>query len=246
VETDNVRTLSLGPVPGREAVGLSIDGQTLRDVALGQRRTLRRDDQGNWEIGEFDLAGEKRHGCSGPIADLFFDSTILVPGTVGDEREATFNRAVAGHQARLYRDRNGGVHRGGIMGQNDVALAVIDDEELTERQRRQSNLILYGTPESNSVMRRLADRLPVAFDGRTIRVGGKSYTDDATTVFAVLPHPENPDRYVAVHGGVTYDAITYGSHIDLGLLPDYLVYSGGRVLDWGFWGNDWQAQDRPD
>ena len=75
-----------------------------------------------------------------------------------------------------------------------------------------------------------------------IRIGGKTYAGDQTTVFAALPHPENPNRCVAVHGGVTADAITYGSHIDLGLLPDYIIYSGGEVLDWGFWGNDWKAQ----
>ena len=27
------------------------------------------------------------------------------------------------------------------------------------------------------------------------------------------------------------------------LLPDYLVYAGGEVLDWGFWGNDWGLQN---
>ena len=28
------------------------------------------------------------------------------------------------------------------------------------------------------------------------------------------------------------------------LLPDYLVYSEGEVLDWGFWGNDWARLSR--
>ena len=85
-------------------------------------------------------------------------------------------------------------------------------------------------------------QLPIEFKGKVIRVGGRTYAADDTTVFTVLPHPENPDRCVAVHGGVTDDAITYGSHIDLGLLPDYIVYSKGQLLDWGFWGNDWKAQ----
>ena len=59
---------------------------------------------------------------------------------------------------------------------------------------------------------------------------------------AVFPHPENPERYVAVHGGSTPDALTWGSHLDMALLPDYLIYAGGQTLEWGFWGNDWQSQ----
>jgi hypothetical protein len=217
-------------------------GQELGEVDLSVKRMFRRNNEGDWKLGDLDLSKEKRHGCSGPLADLFFDNTILVTGTTGEDAETTFNRAVAGHQARLYRDRNGGVHRGGIMGQNDVELPVIYDEDLSEDQLRQSNLILYGTFESNSVMKQFAGKLPVEFDGKVIRIGGKTYAGDQTTVFAILPHPENPNRYVAIHGGVTVDAISYGSHIDMGLLPDYIIYSGGKTLDWGFWGNDWKAQ----
>ena len=47
-------------------------------------------------------------------------------------------------------------------------------------------------------------------------------------------------RLVAMHGSTT----TWGSHLDLALLPDYLVYSKDRVLEWGFWGNHWQFQER--
>ena len=37
--------------------------------------------------------------------------------------------------------------------------------------------------------------------------------------------------------------LTWGSHLNLALLPDYLVYAHGETLDWGFWGNDWHSQD---
>ncbi len=242
VRTENIKTFSLGPVQDRASVRINIEGQILTEVDLSERRMFRRNNEGDWKTGDFDLSREKRHSCSGPIADLFFDNTILVTGTTGEDAETSYNRAVAGHQARLYRNRNGGVHRGGIMGQNEVDLPVIYDNELSEDQLRGSNLILYGTFESNSVMKRFEGELPVEFDGKVIRIGGRTYAGDQTTVFAILPHPENPNRYVAVHGGVTVDAITYGSHIDLGLLPDYIVYSGGQVLDWGFWGNDWKSQ----
>jgi pimeloyl-ACP methyl ester carboxylesterase len=242
VRVQNVRTFSLGPVAGRSAVRLNLEGQELGEVDLSAKTMFRRSEEGKWEAGDFDLSKEKRHSSSGPIADLFFDNTILVVGTAGSQSAAQYSGSVAGHQATRYYTRNGGVHRGGIMGDNIVKLLVVKDSELTEEERKNSNLILYGTFESNSVMKMFEGKLPIEFDGKVIRVGGRTYAGDDTTVFTVLPHPENPDRCVAVHGGVTDDAITYGSHIDLGLLPDYMVYSKGQLLDWGFWGNDWKAQ----
>ena len=64
-------------------------------------------------------------------------------------------------------------------------------------------------------------------------------------MFAAFPHPDNPERYVAVHGGPAGDALTFGSHIDMQLLPDFLVYDGGRLLDWGFFDNEWKIPDKP-
>ena len=70
----------------------------------------------------------------------------------------------------------------------------------------------------------------------------KVYKGERVAVFAIFPHPENPDRYVAVHGGVTPDAIVWGSYLGVLLLPDYIVYDGGDTLDWGFFDNSWRQQ----
>ena len=67
------------------------------------------------------------------------------------------------------------------------------------------------------------------------------YTADKAAFFAVFPHPENPDRYVAVHGSITPDAIIGGSHLGKMLLPDYIVYFNGELLDWGFWNSQWRV-----
>ena len=64
-------------------------------------------------------------------------------------------------------------------------------------------------------------------------------------MFAVFPHPDNPGRYIAVHGGITPDALCWGNYLNLQLLPDYLVYEGGKMLDWGFWDNAWKHPEGP-
>jgi hypothetical protein len=205
----------------------------------GSRVAIRPDGEGKWGAGELDLSREKRPGCSGPIGDLFFDGVILVPGTTGSDEENFFNNWVASNAAEFYRSRNGGVHRGGIMGENWVDLPVTADADLSDEDRRNHNLILYGTERSNALLNAYAEDLPVSFEARAIRVGARSFEGEGMAIFVVFPHPENPERYVGVHGGVAPDAICWGSHLDMHLLPDFLVYRGGDVVEWGFWGNDW-------
>ena len=242
VRTENVRMLSFGPAGNRVEAAVTVDGQDLGKLDLSQQQTCRRSDDGRWESASGDLSREKRRGASGPIGDLFFDGAVLVPGTTGSDEETFFANWIAGEAHWYYRNRNGGVHRGGIMGENHVDLPVVKDTDLTDDDLAANNLILYGTPATNAVLSRLADQLPIAFDGKSIHLSDKTYTANCAAAFAVFPHPLNPDRAVAVHGGVTPDAICFGSHLDMNLLPDYLVYARGELLDWGFWGNDWRSQ----
>ena len=147
---------------------------------------------------------------------------------------------MAGHAPGYYRSRNGGVHRGGIGGQNNVDLAVVADSELTEDEIRSNSLLLYGTPATNAIVQRFAGELPVGFDAGAVHLAGQTFAAPGVAVFAIFPHPLNPERYIAVHGGSTPDAICWGSHLDMHLLPDYLVYAGGEVLQWGFFDSDWR------
>jgi dienelactone hydrolase len=238
VTTDNVRTLTLE----RPTTSLLLDRQPLGPVAAGGA-SFRRAADGRWSRIALDLGGEKRHGSSGPAADLFRDGVIVVPGTVGGEEATFFNRWVAQNTADFYRARNGGVHRGGIQGVNWIDLPVIADTDLTDQQRAGHSLLLVGTPATNGVLREWASALDVSVGPSSIRVADREWTGDGVAAFAVRPHPEHGARIVAIHGGSAPDAVTAGSHLDLALLPDYLAYAGGETLEWGFWGNDWRAQE---
>ena len=233
VATQNVRAFSIGPLPEARVAQVAIDGQEMGTLPISGWTPFRKEATG-WQAGA--AAGpHKRHGVSGPIGDLFFERTILVPGTAGGADATFFNNWVAGHARGLFMGTNGGVHRGGIGGRNSAELALIPDSELSQDDRQSSNLILYGTPASNSVFKALAGRLPISFDATTIRLPHGSFTAPRAAVFAVFPHPDHNGRYVAIHGGVTPDALTWGSHLNMMLLPDYIVYDAGRMLDWGFW-----------
>ena len=242
VRTENTRAITLGPIGGAGRGRVVIDEDDLGPCDLGGAVTLRRSDDGRWRIVDGLNARQKRHGCCGPIGDLFFERTVLVPGTIGTAEETFFSNWVADHASGYFAARNGGVHRGGIMGRNTVELPVVSDIDLSEDMLRSCNLILYGTTQSNAVLKRFGDAIPVRFEAGAIRLAGKAYKADRAAVFAAFGHPENPGRYVAVHGGVAADAITWGSHLDMMLLGDYIVYSGGDVLDWGSWDGDWRHE----
>jgi pimeloyl-ACP methyl ester carboxylesterase len=239
--TENVRALTLGPIDDGQAHPVTIDGAVAGTLPPGASMMFAQPHDEPWgAIGSLPAA-QKRHACSGPISDLFHEPVVLVQGTTGSAEETFFNRWVCSNAQGFFRSRNGGVHRGGILGENSVHLTSAVDMELSDEMRLGRNLLLYGTPASNAVLKRYEGQVPLAFEGNAIRVAGRTYRGDRLAIFAIFPHPENPDRYLAVHGGVTPDAITWGSHLDMMLLPDYLVYDAGSLVDWGFWDNAWPA-----
>ena len=242
VSTVNVRTLTLGPLPQWSAAKLDvrIDGQPAGILTPGNSVTFRRSQSGAWTPMNFEIKNEKHHGQSGPLGDLFFENVILVQGSVGSAEETFFNTMMVHNTSALFRQTNGGVHRGGIQGQNSVNLQSARDVDLSEEEIRSSNLLLFGSPSSNALIKRFADSLPVRFGPNTIQIYDRQFSGDQLAMIAVFPHPLNPGRYLAIHGGTTPDAVTYGSHLNLLLLPDYLVYDGDRIVDWGFWDNDWK------
>jgi len=242
VRTRNVRTLSLGPIGNAAPLALRIDGRNMGKVDLTAKTAFRRSAKGGWRQGSFDLSREKRHGVAGGICDLFFENLLFVVGTGGTEEETYYHRQLADWAKGYYSSNNGGVHRGGIPGTVGVDFEIVDDRDLTDRQRKNNNLLFFGTYRSNSALARYEDDLPLKFGKRTVRLCGKRFTGDEAAVFAVFPHPENPERYVAVNGGVTPDAVMNSAYSHMGLLPDYFAYSGPDNLGWGFWGNKWETQ----
>jgi len=181
----------------------------------------------------------KRHGASGPIGDLFFAPQRFVFGTGGSDHENFILDWLKSQLADFWKESNGGVHRGVFAGESWYGLPVVNDTELSDDEVRDSNLVLYGSPESNAVFRRFRDRIPVEVRGTGLEVAGRSFAGEHVGCMAVFPHPENPDRYLAVVTGNSPEALAGASHLNLQLLPDYLVWQGARTW-WGFFGNDWR------
>jgi len=238
VNTQNVRRLRLGPIPGGQGK-LRIDGQELSAADLSAAGQTFEIQNGTWRSGGPPPAGEKRRGVSGPIGDVFFAPQRFVYGTGGDGEEAfvlqQLSRFVPGH----FRENNGGIHRGGIRGTSWYDLPFVADTAATEEELAQSNLVLYGSPEANCVHARYRDRLPLEAGPDGVRIAGRAFEGPDVGFACIFPHPDNPDRYLAVVSGNSPEAIAGSAYLNLQLLPDYLVWRGSDA-EWGFFGNDWR------
>ena len=243
VITENVRAFSLGPLANDSSrdvnYNIKINGQDVDSTRLDKPVAFRQEAGGHWLLKNNSFSGEKHRGSSGPIGGLFHDNTMIIQGTRGSQEESHYLALFARKMADFYRQLNGGVNRGGIVGENNVELSIIPDTELSETDRKANNLILLGRQSSNAVLELYGDRLPISFNSDFLTLRDKIFDGERVACFAVFPHPENDLRCVAVHGGVTADAIIWGSLLNMNLLPDYIVYNGGKVVDWGFWNNVW-------
>ena len=55
-----------------------------------------------------------------------------------------------------------------------------------------SNLVLWGDPTSNAVLKKIADKLPIQWDGDKIVVGDKAYSAADHVPILIFPNPLNP------------------------------------------------------
>ncbi len=246
LRTDNVRRLSVRrPSRNGHETEFRVDGTSLVVPSEEQSLHFRRESRGPWVFDVRPPQAEKRPELSGPFGDLFYTKTQLVTGTRGSAEESFFNNWCAKDAAFFFKEWNGGVHRGGIRGENWVDLEVATDVEWLSHESsyaaNRANVVAYGTPHSNELLAAVADEIAVWAEPEMVRVGERTIRGQKLGLIAVVPFPGGMSRYLGVHSGTSPDATTSGAHLNWQLLPDYLVYDNDRVREWGFFDNHWQA-----
>ncbi|HZS05599.1 MAG TPA: prolyl oligopeptidase family serine peptidase [Blastocatellia bacterium] len=182
----------------------------------------------------------KRHGLQGPIDDAFMSSFMMVLPT-GKAMNETIGAWVASEQAHAIRH-----WRQQFRGEARVK----NDEAVTDEDIASHNLILWGDPGSNKILARIADKLPIRWDTRGIRVGSQSFPAAQHVPVFIYPNPLNPKRYIVINSGFTYREYDYLNNArQVPKLPDYAVVDvsvppsarsvGGIVLA-GFFGERWE------
>ncbi len=203
-----------------------------------------------WQLGAASEAGSasstfpprKQHDLQGPIDDAFMDSFIVVRPT-GKARHAVVDawaNAELDHLVKEWRRQ----FRGDAVVKND--------NELTETDIANSNLILFGDPASNAVLQSIIDRLPIQWNAENIVVGDKTYAAQDHAPVLIYPNPANPERYVVLGSGFTYREYAYLNNArQVPKLPDWAVVDlrtppnalwPGKIVEAGFFDENWQLK----
>src|SRR5262249_50547202 len=115
---------------------------------------------------------------------------------------------------------------------------VKDDTQITGADIASSNLVLWGDPDSNALLARVADRLPIKWTPTEIRVGHRTFSAEDHALILVYPNPLNPARYVVLNSGFTFRDYDYLNNArQTPKLPDWAVLDLRTPPDSRFPGN---------
>jgi poly(3-hydroxybutyrate) depolymerase len=132
-------------------------------------------------------AMSKRKGLEGPLFDAFSSRNVYVYGTLDNPPAEELKRRLdLANEAA-----NWSVYRGSFLGRMMFFPRVLSDKELRASDADSSNLVLFGTKETNSIIASHAAKLPVSFNAKSSDFG----------LFYVFPVNQH---YVAISSGLPW------------------------------------------
>lgn len=177
----------------------------------------------------------KHAGLEGPMSEVIAGRHVYVYGTAGDPSP----EALAARRAQAVKAAEWSVYRGEFWGRVMVFPRVVADRDVRPSDLESANLVLFGTRETNGIIARFGDRLPVHLDGASQAHG------------LVYVYPIE-DRYVLVNSGLPWWQAAAASPrspftadvpaFALMGLEDYLLFEGSsdNVIAAGRFDNEWR------
>lgn len=144
---------------------------------------------GKWIAGSIQKnAGTKQKGIEGPLSEAFSNRHIYVYGTGGNATPEEVN------QRRLIAEEaaNWSQYRNAFLGRVMFFPRVVADYEVRPSDLESCNLILFGTKETNSLIQKYSDRLPLQLQPTATATHGLFY------IFPIDGH------YVAISSGIPW------------------------------------------
>jgi len=253
IDTSNVTEFSVdfpsgtSPFDLQNSVDITIDGQstlvdqTKSDLSFHAHYYL---DGDKWKSGHPTQQSkyQKKHDLQGPVDDalmtpfLFVKPSEKTKGTKIEEWvNSEMNRAVKEWRRHM---------------RGDVRIKA--DTEVTQDDIVKYNLILWGTPSSNSIIRQISNRLPIQWTEGEIKVGKKNYTSENHVPILIHPNPLNPQRYIVFNSSFTYREYDYLNNArQTPKLPDWAIINvdtppnsrwPGKVVDANFFNEQWKLK----
>lgn len=98
-------------------------------------------------------------------------------------------------------------------------------KDVSDADKAGRNLILFGSRDSNPLLREIGDALPVELTKTGFRLGTKNFEGKNLGLRMVRPSPWNSARLVGVCCGAWWGTTLPVNH-KWDLLPDYIIYDG--------------------
>jgi hypothetical protein len=227
-------------------VTVVLDGQSLTaagPLTDGSWNAHFRRSAGKWAVAADDSNTlRKRHDLQGPIDDAFFDSFLMVSPTGAPMNETVGNwtKSEEAHAIQMWRTQMRG------------DAPVKNDSEITDADIAASNLVLWGDPQSNKVLARIADKLPIRWTADSVTLGARKFAAATNAPVLIYPNPLNPKKYVVINSGMTMREYSESNNaLQVAYLPDYAVVDlttppdprwPGKIAAAGFFDEQWQLQ----
>ncbi|MAX36166.1 MAG: hypothetical protein CME33_06325 [Gimesia sp.] len=254
VKTENVTAFSFkmaageSPLDMTQPVTVQVDGRKLeapRPLSDRSWEVSFHKSGDSWQVGPATYEpGQlvKKHNLQGPIDDAFMDSFIFVSpsGTCASPTVDKWVQSELEHAIVHWRQQFRGDAR------------VMKDAEITDKEIASSNLVLWGDPQSNQLIKKIADQLPIQWTADAITVGDKQYPADHCAPVLIFPNPLNPEKYVVINSGFTYREYAYLNNArQVPMLPDWAIIDlrtpagsqyPGKVVDANFFDEFWRLK----
>lgn len=256
ITTSGITDFSVEMPPGscpfdvQSALHVEVDGQAIDGIRpMSDRsltaRFLRTGDR--WKVvpADHEPAGlVKRHNLQGPVDDALMQPFLYVRPTGKFINEKVGNW-VTGEMTRAVEQWNRHM-RGDVR--------IKDDKDVTDEDLRNFNLILWGCPQSNSLLAKVGGSLPLKWTSESVTIAGTSHAAAHHAPIVVYPNPLNPDRYVVLNSSFTFREYDYLNNArQTPKLPDWAVIDlnippnsrwPGKVIDADFFDERWQVRSR--
>ena len=244
-KSDEVQARSEQNKPNRnEPTYLSVYVARRSDLSCGAR--FRLGANGEWElVSPIEPPSKelrKQHGLQGPIDDAFMGPFLFVkPSATGRHPEvdkwvdAEFNRAVREWHRQMRGDAR-----------------VKTSEELQPEDIENYHLVLWGDPQSNPTLARVAGKLPIVWNADQVVVGDRKFDAKTHAPVLIYPNPLNPEKYVVLNSSFTYREYDYLNNArQVPKLPDWAVIDlttppnsrwPGKIAAADFFGEKWELK----
>jgi len=154
----------------------------------------------------------KRKGLCGPVEDAYCYPFLVVMGTTA--KDEARGKQVEANTQRFRQEWD--AYADGLPRWKK-------DTEVTPQDIEQYNLVCFGEPDTNAILARCADGLPIKLQGRGYVTPAGKYEGDKIGLQMIYPNPLNPSKYLVVISGYYYGERLMVNHKH-DLVPDFIIY----------------------